>query len=307
MNSLGVSFIIASYNCSEYVSKAIHSALAQEGCSVEVIVVDDGSTDGTEEVIADFRVGDVKYYKLDENKGPSYARNFALKMATKDWFAILDADDWVEPERCKILIEHAIKHQCDIVSDDQVLIDHENGSCLGLRSKNIPFLAKADPWLDVDFHALIKNPSLGIIQPVFSKRVLETVSHLYDESLVYGEDYDLLVRLLESGSRLSVLKKALYNVRVREGSLVSDRVKTYEGMIKVYHKLMTRKVINNDADMRSFLLTHIRSAERTVVYGRVVDNLKRKNFSLALTACFRHPEFFLQLPARVLSKIKKIQ
>jgi len=98
----GISVIIPAYNAAATLSRALDSVLAQTWPAHEVIVVDDGSTDATGEVVKSYAER-VRYVRQD-NAGPSAARNQGVAMASGEWIAFLDADDWFYPER---LAQHA--------------------------------------------------------------------------------------------------------------------------------------------------------------------------------------------------------
>ncbi|MEW5943853.1 MAG: glycosyltransferase [Pseudomonadota bacterium] len=93
------SVIIPAYNCASTIGRAIESVLGQTCPPAEVIVVDDGSTDATREVVAGF--GDRVRYLRQANAGVSAARNAGARAATGDWLAFLDADDWYYPDRLR--------------------------------------------------------------------------------------------------------------------------------------------------------------------------------------------------------------
>jgi glycosyltransferase involved in cell wall biosynthesis len=98
-----VSVIIPTYNYGQYLSKAIDSCLNQSYRSVEIVVVDDGSTDDTRKVAEE--MGDRVVYVYQENRGVSAARNNGLKVASGDFVAFLDADDYLLPESIAMRVE----------------------------------------------------------------------------------------------------------------------------------------------------------------------------------------------------------
>lgn len=91
-NDPRVSIIIPTYNRAEVISRAVESALDQKYNNIEVIVVDDGSTDQTHEVMAKYE-DDIKYTRLDENMGANAARNKGIELATGEYISFLDSDD----------------------------------------------------------------------------------------------------------------------------------------------------------------------------------------------------------------------
>ncbi len=102
--SITVSAVIPAYNAAKYVERAIESVLAQTRKADEIIVVDDGSTDNTADVVRQF--GDKVKFIRQENAGASVARNTGIEAATSEWISFLDADDEWLPEKLKLQTEH---------------------------------------------------------------------------------------------------------------------------------------------------------------------------------------------------------
>lgn len=105
MHKLAASFsiIIPAYNSEATLARAIDSVLAQSYPAQEIIVIDDGSTDGTPDVVA--RYGEKLRYIRQDNAGVSSARNQGAQAACSDWLAFLDADDWYYPDRLRLHAE----------------------------------------------------------------------------------------------------------------------------------------------------------------------------------------------------------
>ena len=94
MNNGLVSIIMPSYNTANYIGESINSVINQSYKNWELIIVDDCSTDNTDEVIKDFlKDSRIKYLKNKENSGAAISRNKALRMAKGEWIAFLDSDD----------------------------------------------------------------------------------------------------------------------------------------------------------------------------------------------------------------------
>lgn len=99
MNTPRFSVIIPAYNAAAFIARAIDSVLAQTWPAEEIIVVDDGSSDATADIVAGY--GERVCYLHQDNAGVSAARNAGARAATGDWLAFLDADDWYYPDRLK--------------------------------------------------------------------------------------------------------------------------------------------------------------------------------------------------------------
>jgi glycosyltransferase involved in cell wall biosynthesis len=187
-----VSVIIPAYNAAPYISAAISSVLEQEYEYLEIIVVDDGSTDGTAEVAATF--GDrIRYFRIP-NSGPSAARNFGIAKATGKYVAFLDADDWWFPGK--------IKTQLDILKNDTLVAfvcadwfngengDEEKTSALSSGYKALHEPASFDLMLDENF----VNTSTVVVE-----RDKLIKNGLFNERLRGAEDRHLWIRLLTGG------------------------------------------------------------------------------------------------------------
>ncbi|MHC4784098.1 MAG: glycosyltransferase family 2 protein [Planctomycetota bacterium] len=99
-----ISVVIPAYNAEKHIARAIESVLAQTRPADEVIVIDDGSSDGTGDVVRSF--GDKVIFIQQENAGASVARNAGIEAATSDWIAFLDADDEWLPNKLQLQVEH---------------------------------------------------------------------------------------------------------------------------------------------------------------------------------------------------------
>ena len=107
-HTFSVTAVIPVYNGQEYVGRAIESILAQSRAADEIIVVDDGSTDGTADVVRSF--GDKVIFIQQENAGASVARNAGIKAAGSEWIAFLDADDEWLPDKLRLQFEHLMRN-----------------------------------------------------------------------------------------------------------------------------------------------------------------------------------------------------
>ncbi|HEY6454409.1 MAG TPA: glycosyltransferase family 2 protein, partial [Steroidobacteraceae bacterium] len=115
-----VSVIIPAYNAAAFLHRAVHSALKQSIPVLEVLIVDDASTDDTVAIADALSLNDsrIRLLTLSENSGPSVARNAGLEAAKGQWVAILDADDAYLPERLEWMLQTAIESDADIVVDN---------------------------------------------------------------------------------------------------------------------------------------------------------------------------------------------
>jgi glycosyltransferase involved in cell wall biosynthesis len=209
-----VSVLIPAYNVEEFVAAAIESALVQTYPHVEVVVVNDGSTDGTAAAIAPFR--DRIVYVDQPNRGLAGARNAAIAAASGPVLALLDADDLWLPDRleqCVALLEQ--QPEVGLVTSDAFLI--EDGlrtarRCYGDR-RRYPFPAPDADQLDV-----ISHRNFLFVSVVFRRALVERCGG-FDETLPRAEDYELWTRFLLSGARAACVPEPLGYYRRRPDSL----------------------------------------------------------------------------------------
>lgn len=136
MNSIGkpvISIIIPVYNVERYLSQCLDSVIKQTYANLEIICVNDGSTDSSLNILEDYAGKDSRIVIIDQlNQGLSGARNSGMKIATGDFIMFLDSDDWVEYNICEVLLERAISLDVDIVECCYIkeFIDHSSISYL---------------------------------------------------------------------------------------------------------------------------------------------------------------------------------
>lgn len=133
-----VTFVVAAYNSADTIMRVIESALSQEGVTVEVIVVDDCSTDATPALVAAIRDLRVRLIALDRNRGPGGARNAGIGAARGKWIAVLDSDDTVRPDRLRRMIERADSAGAQIAVDNIDVVSLGGGSLRMFPKRSSP-------------------------------------------------------------------------------------------------------------------------------------------------------------------------
>lgn len=130
MKNIKVSIIVPVYNAEKYLEQCLESLLAQTLPETEIILTDDGSTDGSAAILKTYeeQFSDKLTVIYTENKGVSSARNTALKLAKGEYVQFVDADDYISPYMCQRLYEAAKKHECDIVICDRFDVYEKDGA-----------------------------------------------------------------------------------------------------------------------------------------------------------------------------------
>lgn len=215
-----VTVIMACRNVEAFIDDAVQSVRRQTLRDLELVVAEDGSTDGTLARLETHARDDlrIRILKLAGPSGAGAARNAALAAARGRWIAVLDGDDYMHPERLERLLAFARDHLADIVADNQVIFDE------AVR-RNPRLLLKDAPPRRVGVAEMVKRnilaakgDALGFLKPVIRRDILQASGVRYDEELRIGEDYDFLVRLQASGASLWINPRPLYFYRKYPGS-----------------------------------------------------------------------------------------
>ena len=231
-----ISVIIPSYNSGKFLGEAIESVVNQTYKNIEIIVINDGSTDNTEEIAKKWQKRDerVRYLKHKENKGLSAARNTGIRTSKGDVIAFLDADDiWLENKLEKQMDK--IEKGADLVYSDAILIS-EIGKKLGKnhweRIKIRPYSGKS--CLKLLFQRDFISPASSVI---LKKKIFEKIGG-FDEKLKYVEDYDFYLRALKEAITIDYIKAPLLFYRLGSEQMSKKEIEMERGRIKVLHKFI---------------------------------------------------------------------
>jgi len=227
-----VSVVIPAYNRRSYIRETLESVFAQTFRDFEVIVVDDGSTDGTEEVLALY--GDrIRSFRQD-NRGPSAARNLGVRHARGRWIAFQDSDDLSANDHLESLFGFVEKHPGYgmVFANGGYLGGPEHGrETIVPRNSSRRVAAKG-----VTLGDLFEKGIFRVQASLIAKSTLEEVGG-FDESIRIGEDLDLAMRIWLSYP-VAYLDKVVFLYRKHEGNLVSDNELRLLENIRVIEKLV---------------------------------------------------------------------
>ena len=190
-----VSVVIPTYNCATFVRQAIDSVLQQDYRPMEILVVDDGSTDDTVKVLSEY--GDRIRLLFQANGGPAAARNRAVREARGEYLAFVDGDDLWLPGHTRALVSYASAHaECKVVYGDWLTWPaNSDGSYTPLDLPAAASHPMADPaaggWL---YGKLLFDSVIHIIASLVHRSIYDAVGG-FDEGLRTGSDYDFWLRV----------------------------------------------------------------------------------------------------------------
>lgn len=211
-----VSVIIPTYNHGEFIEEAIGSVLAQTYRNLEVLVIDDGSTDQTFETLKRFQ-GRLRYV-FQENQGVSSARNRGIRMAWGDFIAFLDSDDAWLPEKLELQMEILMQNPSVGLVGCGVLFVDSSG---GVEKEWIPkdYAGQEEFLEELRVRNVFFNPSCAVLRRDCFDRV-----GLFKERLRFGEDWDMWLRVAKT-DQTDFVRKPLVKFRRHAHSKSYKKVK----------------------------------------------------------------------------------
>ena len=217
-----LSVVIPVYNGERFVAEAVESIRSQGYPSLEIIIIDDGSTDGTEAAVRRLPC-DVHYFK-QENLGPAAARNRGIRDAAGDFVAFLDVDDLWPEHTLTTLMDELIRHpELDLVRGYSQVMEYDPASG-GYEYRGHP--KESFPY--------------SIATAVFRKRVFDRVGW-FDKTLLYGEDTDWFNRAQELQVPMKRVEAVTLHVRRHGRNMTHEKTLVELNMLRVLKKTLDRR------------------------------------------------------------------
>lgn len=258
------SVLIAAHDSAPVVGDAILSALGQTTPPLEVIVCDDGSSDGLAAALRPF-AGQIVVLR-QENRGEAAAKNAAAAAAAGDYVAILDADDVYLPERLESLGALAAERpDLDILTTDAYL-EVDGRFVRRCYEASWPFEVH-----DQRGAILERNFVFGLAAV---RRLTLLAAGGFDESLRWASDWDCWIRLIHGGARVGLVSQPLARYRLSATSLSARRTALYQGRVAVLEKAMT---LNGLSPAERSRLRQAVARERTRVAVSAAHDALRAN------------------------------
>ncbi len=282
-----VSILLPAYNSRHLIGTAIQSALNQTERRLELIVINDCSTDDTAEVVARFAQNDdrVKLLHMARNGGPAAARNIGFDAACGRWIALLDSDDAYMPERLARLVGLADANAADMVSDNLLM----------MPVGGTPYLLIPPDLLGHSQHLTAaefiqrnigdpRNPRLsyGFMQPMIRRDFLLKHSIRYDERNRFGEDFMLYVACLRAGACWWITPEVFYHYATRPGSLTEVQSSgDLRRIAQLEEDFLGDPTVSRNAALREALRRHKAKIDRLYYYRAFTDAVKQRQLGKA--------------------------
>ena len=235
MNKQTISVVIPTYNSSSYISRTLDSVLSQKSLPYEIVIVDDGSSDNTIEVIEEYKksnkdvLENIKVFQ-QKNMGAGAARNRAVKEATGEWIAFLDSDDiWMSGKMEAVKSSMEANPDANIIAHEEYAVDEKN-----MESRRLCSLHKGyDESKDL-FIQLYEGNLFSTSCMVIKKEIIERAGG-FDETLRSAQDYDLWIRCGMYGKLFYIPHP--YEIYVtREGNITANTYRRYNCELRICRK-----------------------------------------------------------------------
>jgi glycosyltransferase involved in cell wall biosynthesis len=221
-----ISIILPIYNVEKYLKQALDSCLEQTLDGIEIICIDDCSTDNSKEILKEYtnRYSNIKTIYLDKNSGQGYARNRGLEIANGNYIMFLDPDDWLEKDACELAYNQITQNNNDFVMftykrcndiTNEITINKtylkafqelKDSPSINLSEMDTPFVKASFVWVQI-----------------YNKEFLNVNNISYNENLRIGEDLSFYFRAILYSKSVSILDKPLYNYRLHLSSTTQTK------------------------------------------------------------------------------------
>jgi glycosyltransferase involved in cell wall biosynthesis len=234
-----ISIIVTNYNYGAYIGDSLNSLLAQTYPHWECLIVDNGSTDNSLEVIHSFCSKDARFKLYEEAfTGPTISRHFALQKAKGEYIQFLDSDDLIEPAKFEKQLEYLQNNpNCDLVYGSVQYFDSKNPQVFinNLELSDAPhWMPKVSGKGDAILLPLLRSNIMVINAPLVKKSLFST-SNLLGDANAFPEDWELWLRLAISGANFTYLEvpQTLALVRVHKTSYSQNTFRMYTWGLQV--------------------------------------------------------------------------
>ena len=289
-----VSVIIPAYNTEEYMSQCLESILAQTLQEIEILVVDDGSTDQTLKVLKDYEERYPEKVRVfhKENGGQASARNLALTYARGEFLGFVDSDDWISPEMYEEMYDKAVEEEADIVICD--MVDHYPDREIYHHSSSF-----------ADKFTVTPSACNKIFRRTFADGITFPVGLWY-------EDFEYTTKQLMKTDKISVIHKGFYHCHCREVSTMNNNnSQKNKDMLSVIEHLETFVSENGWKDRYADVLQYIHLEHiliTTINRLECMENTEKReviNF-LRKAVLQRYPKFYKSSVLKKLPRNRQI-
>lgn len=292
-----ISIIVPVYNCEKYLDECIKSLLCQTYKDIEIILVDDGSTDMSSQ-ICDGYVGFDSRVKVihQPNSGVSAARNAGISMSSGDFITFVDADDYIADTYCEMLFSQ-VEEETDLVIGRTIAFNNGGEIDDGYKGKSVEIFKTQTDKNNLYRAIFIDNPLINHYPHIstcsaklFRKSVLTENDISYDTSLKVYEDAVFNTRVIEASHEVKLINKKIYFYRFNPVSgsnrFTSAIFDQYDSVYDFYEKFDSKNgcgfglykdyfIVKN---LNTVLVNFFRSGHDLKMYKSLLEDIKRRGY-----------------------------
>ena len=261
-----ISIIVPVYNTSKYLNKCINSLLNQTLEDIEIILINDGSTDESDSIIKKYKDKRIKYIHK-KNEGIGKTRNLGIEIASGEYLSFIDSDDYVEADFCEKMYNKAIKDNCDIVICDFYKdID-----------STLEYI-KIESFKD---NSLNKNPNilnivnLGPCNKIYKRNLFENRNNRFVENLKY-EDAPFVCKVLLSAKKIGKVDEYLAHYVIHDKSETTTRDERIFDILKITD-IMIKELKKHDYMHDAMINIVVMILTDYTIQQRYINDLELRN------------------------------
>ena len=288
-NKVAISLIVCAYNAAEFLPECLDSCLNQTLKEIEIICVDDGSTDNTLEILNQYAKKDNRITVIhQENQRQSIARANAMKIATGQYIQFLDADDWIEPDTCECLWLYTQLYDLDMLSF--AAIDFKNDTKIEFED---PYHCLQ--WLPEEFDPAFTWKQIREVLPQVAITAPLTIyrhQYLLDQDITWinkkvaYEDTPFFIESLLKGARMGALPTKFYHKRVHDAATTQNMKTNFPDYcwICLYTLKKIQQLMGNSTVFVQYLYTFIDKIYLN--YGKLDKSVQKTMLPHLYKFCF---------------------
>lgn len=295
-----VSIIVPIYNVEKYLHKCLDSLQMQTYKKIEIILVNDCSSDLSKEIATTYVNNDQRFKLVNHsiNKGLSASRNTGISHSNGDWLFFVDSDDWVRIDTIEILLHDALKNDSDVVMCGYNYV-WDNG-----RIKKVNSFGDLTTFsTQKEIIALVPQPSAT--RRLYKREFFCSLGFDFPEEVKRGEDFPLTIPLLTYTDKISIVDEPLYFYYQRTNSISNSNhiedFSFYNDIIRITNERIN-KGFEEEIEFR-YILEIVYSKNLLLIKSKYGDEELKKNMVNFTT---EHPQWIKNKYIKKMNKLKKI-
>lgn len=288
--------IVTVYNVEKYIAKCLESILSQDVESMEIIVIDDKSEDDSYNICKKYFLDDkrIKLLQNSRNEGITYTRKRGIREATGRYICFVDADDYIEKEHFKRLVEYIDLYSCDFVQmgykyeyQNEIYTYMNKNEIIELDIQKRFFLIEKNVVENKRDNTIIPSMWSKIYKAMFIKKLFEFIPN----KITIGEDRLFLVYCLMNADKIMICNLSTYHYVYRNNSYmhnysataIAQRGIQYLELVSVFEKYnLTRYIADLDQQFINFTLYELKMMGMDVIRYKYEDILSLKDKRIIL-------------------------